>query len=491
MTQTPYVSVLMFTLTLMLALSTLPVEAEPYELVKVNHQRELRGAWVASVDNINFPSRPGLGAAEQKKELCAIVDTLAANRFNAVFFQVRPEGDALYRSDLEPWSRYLMGAQGQDPGYNPLAYLIKQAHQKNIEVHAWLNPYRASAQVAEKTTFVAPHLGVVHPQGVLDYGSFVWMDPTSELVQRRLVDVSRDLTRRYDIDGLHFDDYFYPYPEDDLEFPDQDSRRAYQARGGNLSVGDWRRESVNKTIENVSQAVRHEKSYVRFGVSPFGLPSPARPEGIEGFDQYEKLYADPQLWMDRGWVDYLAPQLYWPSTQTPQAFAPLLSWWSERSRPGYYLFPGLNLSALGSKPTWTPQEYREQFEMMRADRTEAVLGSICWSVKPLLENRQGIADEVFSKVYPKSCLTPPMADQRECQVQPPRVRRVGRTVLLHHQDPTPLRAWTVYREGPSGWELSDIFPGTVDRIELQWGRWAIAAAAKNSLESRAQVVTIP
>ncbi len=477
-------------LALVLLFATTPVHAEPGELVQVHHSRELRGAWVASVNNINFPSRPGLSTDVQKKELSAIVDTLAANRFNAIFFQVRPEGDALYRSELEPWSRYLVGTQGQDPGYDPLAYLIDQAHQKNIEVHAWLNPYRASAQVSEKTTFVAPHLGAVQPRHILNYGSFVWMDPTAESVQRRLVDVCRDLTRRYDIDGLHFDDYFYPYPENDLAFPDEESRKGYEAEGGGLSRDDWRRESVNKTIENVSQAVHHEKSYVRFGVSPFGLPSPDRPQGIEGFNQYEKLYADPQIWMDRGWVDYLAPQLYWPSTQTPQAFAPLLSWWSQRSRPGHYLFPGLNLNALGSKPSWTPEEYLEQFALMRADRTDAVLGSICWSVAPLLENRQGISDVVFSKVYQQPCLTPPMANQRQCQIQPPRVRRVGRTILLHHQDPTPLRAWTVYREFDSGWELSKILPQTVDRVELEPGRWAIAAAARNSLESRARVVTI-
>ncbi len=251
------------------------------ELVDVGHFRELRGAWVASVWNINFPSSSKLDKEAQQQEIVKTLDTLQDCGFNSIFFQVRPEGDALYSSELEPWSSALTGTQGQDPGYDPLHTMIKEAKKRNIEVHAWLNPFRAKAAAPN---LAHPHIGVTNPELVHPYGPNLWMDPGSETVQKKLVDVCNDLLDRYDLDGLHFDDYFYPYP-DGTDFPDEATWQKYKAGGGELSRADWRRDNVNRAVQSVDQAVDSHGKHVRFGISPFGIPAPDKHEGNQVFDQ--------------------------------------------------------------------------------------------------------------------------------------------------------------------------------------------------------------
>ena len=281
------------------------------ELVEVGHTRELRGVWVASVGNINFPSEQGLSAEAQQAELTAMFDAVAAAGLNAVFFQVRPECDALYASPLEPWSRYLTGTQGQDPGYDPLEFAVTQAHARGLELHAWFNPYRAKASAASKAA--DGHISKLLPQYAYTYGNFLWMDPGAVEVQDQLVAVIADVVTRYDIDGVHFDDYFYPYPDED-PFPDSGTYGAYVQGGGQLGLADWRRDNVNRVVERVGLEVAKLRPSVRWGISPFGIYRPGIPEGIQGLDQYDAIYADPVKWMQEGWLDYLAPQLYWPST---------------------------------------------------------------------------------------------------------------------------------------------------------------------------------
>jgi uncharacterized lipoprotein YddW (UPF0748 family) len=475
---------------LALLLATVPglataVPLQP-ETVEVGHSRELRGVWVASVSNMHFPSRPGLSAEQQKAELRALVARVAECRLNAIFFQVRPEGDALYASALEPWSRFLTGKQGGDPGYDPLAYLIPLAHQAGIEVHAWLNPYRASASPMDKTAMVAPHLGALHPDKVLAYGSFGWMEPTAPEVQKRLVEVCRDLTRRYDLDGIHFDDYFYPYPEGGLDFPDDSSWTAYQ---GPMNRADWRRHNVNQAVAQVARAVHLEKPHVRFGISPFGLPAPDRPEGIAGFDQHAKLYADPQLWSDHGYVDYLAPQLYWPTTRKEQALKPLLDWWTDHARRGRYTFAGLNLNALGSKPEWTLDEYRLQMQLVRERADLGARGVIWWSVKPLLEDRQGVVG-FFTDLYPEPALSPPLVRFRAGSVKPPRCTLDGGQVAVESRDDSDLRCWAVYRDQGQRWSLESLVAAPSATVSLPPGRYAITAVTRYGTESHGQVVTV-
>jgi len=301
---------------------------DPRELVEVAHTREFRAVWVASVNNINFPSARGLDVATLQAELRSAVDTAVATNLNAIVFQVRPECDALYASELEPWSRYLTGSQGGDPGFDPLTYLVDEAHARGIEIHAWFNPYRAKATLADPV--VLPHLSLQYPDYAYPYGNFMWMDPAAIEVRESSVDVIVDVVERYDVDGVHFDDYFYPYP-DGTDFPDDATRQAYLDGGGTLALGDWRRQNVHDMVEAVHVAIEAIRPDVRFGISPFGIYRPGQPEGITGLDQYEAIYADPLVWIDEGWVDYLAPQLYWPTTQTQQAYAPLIAWWAEQT----------------------------------------------------------------------------------------------------------------------------------------------------------------
>lgn len=457
----------------------------PGETVEVGHRRELRGAWVASVWNINFPSTPKVPEVIQKFELRNMLDRLKECGFNAVFFQVRPEGDALYRSELEPWSAWLTNRQGRDPGYDPLQYLIEQAHERNIEVHAWMNPYRAQSGNQAR---VAPHIAVTHPEHVHPYGAVKWMDPGAQPVRGRLVDVCRDVTKRYDVDGIHFDDYFYPYPLEGVPFPDQATYQAYRDGGGTLGLADWRRENVNSAVREVNDAVRGEKDYVRFGISPFGLPAPDRPEGISGFDQYEGLYADTQKWMNEGWVDYLAPQLYWPTTQPRQPYEPLLNWWAEHTQGGRYIFAGNDLSSLGKNAKWTVDEFKKQVAITRAQHDNGAQGNIWYNVGPLLENRRGIVSAFKDHLYGEPALTPPLSRFKGQAVAAPEARVEGRQVSMTHRDGVPLRAWTVYRPKADGWELDRIIPGDQSTFELPAGRWAIAAANKHGNESQGVVV---
>ena len=460
-------------------------EAEPAKLVTVSHEREMRGAWVSTVYNINFPSSNTLPAANQKAEMIKMLDRLKECGFNAVFFQVRPEGDALYRSNLEPWSSSLTGTQGKDPGYDPLEFLCKEAHQRNLEVHAWLNPYRATAACKNP---VAPHLAVTNPEHVHQYGSVKWMDPGAKVVKDRLVAVCSDITKRYDIDGVHFDDYFYPYPNG-TDFPDQATFKAYQDGGGKLSKADWRRENVNQAVHEVHDAIKREKPEVSFGISPFGLPAPERPPGITGFNQYNEMYADTQKWMDNGWVDYLAPQLYWTTTQKGQEYGTLIDWWSKKASGGRLAFGGNNLDAIGSKPAWNVEEYKKEVELTRANYGKGAGGNIWWNVGAIMQDKQQIVSTFKNELYQKPALTPGLHGNEEVTVTAPQVT-VNKDGLfqLKHNDSAPLRAYTIYRQENDKWELDRVIPGDQSTLDLGPGTWAIAAATMSGAESLGVVV---
>ena len=462
-------------------------DVEPQELVDVGHERELRGVWVATVANINFPSRTGLSAAEQQAELVAILDTMTSLNLNAIFFQVRPEGDALYRSELEPWSRFLSGTQGEDPGYDPLAFLIEQAHPRNIEVHAWFNPYRAKSN--RSSTAVAPHISVTDPDQVVPYGDFLWMDPGSEVVRERTRSVIVDVVERYAVDGIHFDDYFYPYP-DGTPFPDGSTYQAYLDGGGTMSRDDWRRDNVNQLVREVSEAVAAISPDVRFGISPFGIYRSGVPEGIVGLDQYSEIYADPVAWIEAGWVEYLAPQLYWPTTQTAQAYGVLLDWWAgvafEASRT---LFVGNYLSRLGETSAWTVDELTTQVELTRADRDLNALGNIFFHVEPFQSDRDGVATTFRDEIYPNPALTPPLSTATGEVTAPPTVSLDGRTATVTSTGT--LRAWAIYGDdGAGGFALDRVVPATESSIALEPGRWAISAVARSGVESRGVLVVV-
>ena len=311
--------------------------------------REMRGVWVATVANIDWPSRPGLPVEEQQAEAVAILDRVAALRMNTVVLQVRPQADALYPSELEPWSWYLTGAQGQAPVpfYDPLLFWIEQAHVRGIELHAWLNPYRAGHPAMgsgyAENSVVRRHPEWVH--ALADTG-YYWMDPAVAGVQEHSLAVVLDILRRYDVDGIHLDDYFYPYREYNLgrDFPDDAAWQAYQAGGGKMARDDWRREAVNRFIQRLYKEIKKAKPWVKFGISPFGVYRPGYPEGYGGgFDQYAVLYADARLWFNKGWIDYYTPQIYWNIASMQTSFPVILGWWEGENKKGRHLWPGLYL----------------------------------------------------------------------------------------------------------------------------------------------------
>jgi uncharacterized lipoprotein YddW (UPF0748 family) len=384
--------------------------------------REFRAAWVSTVANIDWPSRPNLPPDKQQAEAIAILERAKALNLNAIVLQVRPAADAIYPSTIEPWSEYLTGLQGQAPRplYDPLQFWIKEAHARGIELHAWFNPYRARQTVGKAA---APnHISRTQPAVVKNYGKLQWMDPGEQAASDQTLAVVLDVVRRYDIDGVHVDDYFYPYPIDaagadngaldgkaaskELDFPDWASWQRYVSSGGKLDRASWRRQNVNKLIEALYTGIHREKSWVRFGISPFGVGRPdRRPVGIVGFSQYDKLYADVELWLDNGWLDYLTPQLYWPIAQKPQAYDVLLDYWLAQNRRGRHVWPGLFTSRIGApSKEYQPQEILDQIDVTRT--RPAAGGHVHFSMAALMENRKGIADKLSSASYPGQALVP-------------------------------------------------------------------------------------
>ena len=318
--------------------------------------REFRAAWIATVANINWPSKNNLSTQQQKDEAIKILDLLQDANFNAVIFQARPSADAMYKSELEPWSYFLTSAIGKAPTpfYDPLEFWIDESHKRGMELHVWLNPYRAHHTTGGPITNESIVKKMPEQIVKLRNGMY-WMDPSDDKTQDHTSKVIKDLVKRYDIDAIHIDDYFYPYREYNggKDFPDNRSWNDYQKRGGNLSRADFRRANVNKFIKRIHDEIKAEKSYVKFGISPFGIWKPGFPEGIKGSSQYDELYADAKLWLNQGWVDYFSPQLYWKN-EGPQSFTSLLKWWESENTEKRHLWPGLNtigLKGVTDRPT--------------------------------------------------------------------------------------------------------------------------------------------
>lgn len=359
------------------------------EVVKVNLpavNREFRGAWIASVANINWPSRNDLSIEQQKAEAISMLDMLKDNNFNAVIFQVRPSADALYTSSLEPWSYFLTGETGKSPypNYDPLQFWIEESHKRGLELHVWLNPYRAhhtnggavnNLSMANKLSDIVVRLK----------NGMYWFDPANPKTQGHVSNVVKDIVTRYDIDAVHFDDYFYPYAtyNKGADFPDNATWTAYVNSGGTLSRADWRRDNVNKFVERIYKEIHAEKSYVKFGISPFGIWKPGYPAGITGSSQYDELYADAKLWLNKGWVDYFSPQLYWPIDSKGQGFEALLNWWESENTLNRHLWPGLNTVEIRTSDR--PTEIKNQIELSR-QILKGDAGEVHWSIAGLTKN---------------------------------------------------------------------------------------------------------
>jgi len=386
--------------------------------------REFRAAWVATVTNIDWPSRPGLDTWTQQAELLAILNKAVALNMNAIILQIRPATDALYDSKLEPWSEYLTGRQGRppEPAWDPLAFAVAEAHKRGLELHAWFNPYRA--RYAQPLSAAArTHISNTQPSLVRQYGGYLWMDPGDAAVRRRTIQVVTDVVRRYDIDGVHIDDYFYPYREADangrsIDFPDSATYARYRKGGGTLPRDDWRRQNVDLFVEALDKAVHATKPTVRFGVSPIGIWRPGNPPSVTpGFDAYQEIFADTRKWLRNGWVDYWVPQLYW-AIDSPQSYPVLLDWWASQNVKHRNLWIGNGLHRVGDavafatgnrSANWRADEIIQQVTLTRTSVANApnggATGNVFFSMKGLLRDVDSV-DAKLAPLYADQALVP-------------------------------------------------------------------------------------
>ncbi|MDB4874214.1 MAG: hypothetical protein JWM41_660 [Gemmatimonadetes bacterium] len=373
--------------------------------------REFRAVWVATVGNIDWPSKPGLSTWDQQRELLGILDRVAALNMNAVVLQVRPGADAFFASPYEPWSQYLTGRQGRapDPAWDPLAFAVEQAHKRGLELHAWFNPYRAH-YTRDSLGAANTHISKTNPELVRRYGTFLWMDPGDPEVRRRSVRAIVDVVKRYDVDGVHIDDYFYPYPENDsagkpADFPDSSTYARYRARGGTLGRDDWRRDNVDRLVDTLYKTVHATKPWVRVGVSPFGIWRPGNPAQIKGFDAYTQIYADSKKWLQRGSLDYIAPQLYWPIKPPDQSFPVLYDWWLAQNTKKRHVWPGLATYRVteNSARHIAAEEIVDEIDSIRARGGD--MGHIHFNMTALMKNPDSLVEKL-SALYAVPALVP-------------------------------------------------------------------------------------
>jgi len=376
--------------------------------------REFRGAWIATVHNVDWPSRDGLPADLQKAEFRAILDRAVDLKLNAIVLQVRSQCDALYPSKLEPWSPSLTGTMGKDPGYDPLAFALKECRARGLELHAWFNPFRVinSAHVVPCND----HISKTKPAMVRKYGDKIWLEPTLDAPRKLCLDVVRDVLTRYDVDGVHIDDYFYPYPTKTkkgewMDFDDAASYKSYTAAGGKLSRDDWRRDSINRFVFDLFRTVKEVRPTCKFGISPFGIWRPGYPAQVKNsLDSYANIYADSRLWWNRGWVDYLAPQLYWKSNDAQYGFAGLYQWWKGENLQGRHLWPGIatyRVDSTEEKPVRPASESLGQVKLAREMNTASHgSGHIHYGVKTIMENRAKVSDVLKASAYSDFALIP-------------------------------------------------------------------------------------
>ncbi len=466
-------------------------------------QREFRAVWVATVANIDWPSAPGLPVDKQKQEAIAILDTVQKLNMNAVIFQVRPQCDALYASRLEPWSYYLTGTQGQAPlpYYDPLQFWIEEAHKRGLQLHAWFNPYRAHHPKGGPVT----DSSIVHrrPDLVKQLANgYYWLDPAKPGTQEHSLAVVMDVVKRYNVDGIHFDDYFYPYPSynNNTDFPDEDTWQAYRRSGGTLTRASWRREAVNSFIRRLYATIKKEKPNVQFGLSPFGIYRPHHPAAISGFDQYNVLYADARLWLRKGWVDYFTPQLYWPVNRLAQSFPLLLGWWTRENVKGRHIWPGLFTSKMND--SLGVDENINQI-MIERGMVPNDPGEVHFSMKAFMDSIRVLPEALIKGPYAQKALVPPSPWLDSRAPKQPQVQFLAKqdTLTLQRTDRNPdIFHWVVYYQIQDNWNYEILNSGQTlfrlplsrkpgaDKAEKHVSRVLVSYVDRLGNESRKQIV---
>lgn len=412
-------------------------------------KRELRAAWIATVVNIDWPSEKGLSTRQQQEEYVTLLDLLKSVGMNAVIVQVRPSADAFYPSSYEPWSEYLSGEQGKppEPYYNPLAFMIQQARQRGLEFHAWFNPYRVSMK--DSVTFADNHPIHKHPEWFLTYGGKWYYDPGHPEAQQYVLQAIMETVKHYDVDAVHFDDYFYPYRIKNEVFPDSTSYSLY-GQAAFPEVDDWRRNNVDFFVKELSARIKAEKPHVKFGISPFGVwrnkeKDPNGSETQAGQTNYDDLYADVLKWLKEGWIDYVTPQLYWNIGFKAADYTVLIDWWSKHSY-GKHLYIGQGVYRVGGKGWENPEELLNQVKLNRT-YTE-IQGSMYFNSKTFLQNKQGVNAKMHT-LYPYKALIPSMgwidAKAPAAPVLQGARGSQGNGIYLSWKDSTDAAYYVIYR----------------------------------------------
>ncbi|MFT3845868.1 MAG: family 10 glycosylhydrolase [Lacibacter sp.] len=380
------------------------------QLLFAQAKPEFRAVWVATVDNIDWPSQKGLSVDSQKTEFIRLLNLHQQNGMNALIVQVRPATDAFYPSPYEPWSEWLSGVQGKPPSpyYDPMQFMITETHKRGMEFHAWCNPYRADFKIG--TASIAPsHITRVHPDWFLPYGDKLYFDPGNKAAQAFVADVIGDIVRRYNVDAIHFDDYFYPYRIAGKEFPDSVTYKLY---GKGLTTDDWRRSNVDSIIVSLYRIIKKTKPQVKFGISPFGVWRNADKD-IRGSNtkagqtNYDDLYADILLWLEKDWIDYVAPQLYWEFGHKAAPYEVLIDWWSKHTY-GKHCYIGLGIYRAGSSDVWKDSTLiPRQIELLR--KTPNMQGMIFFSSKSFNRNPNGWNDSLRLHYFKDPAAIPEMS----------------------------------------------------------------------------------
>lgn len=452
---------------LILFLLIIPINAET--LPKIN--REFRAVWIATVDNIDFPSKRTLSIEEQKAEIIRDLELTKLLKMNAVIFQVRPMADAIYESKIEPWSEFVTGEMGKSQKFDPLKFIIEEAHKRGILVHAWFNPYRAYHPAAK--TVSDNHISKRRPDLVRKYGRFMWLDPTDAEVQQYSLSVVLDVVKRYDIDGVHFDDYFYPYSEKDekgnkIEFPDDANYQKYMQTAMKFSQqgkkriplkrDTWRRMHVNNFVESVGREIKKIKPTVMYGISPIGVQE----------INYNELFADAEYWLSEGMIDYFVPQLYWKSDRKTREFPLLLKNWETKNVKNRHVWAGIGTYKIPSKTeNFSAQEIINQIAYTREIQKSA--GNIQFSFKSVRSDFDGIQNALREQSYQQNAIIPASPWIKTIKILAPKVtiKRDQQFVRASWIPQGTQKAFwfVVYVKDSKGWSYS-ILPAMEKSISL-------------------------
>lgn len=448
-------------------------------------KREMRAVWIATVENIDWPSVTGLTTEQQQREMIEILDHVKAFNMNTVVFQIRPDADALYASPLEPWSEWLSGRQGAapDPWYDPLEFAISECRKRGLDIHVWFNPYRAIQNI-DKTVAAPNHVTNTHPEWIVTYGNKRYFDPGIPEAREFVARVVSDVVRRYDIDAVHFDDYFYPYKIAGVNFPDDSSFERYPNGYSADRRDDWRRNNVDLIIKQLSDSIKSIKPTVEFGISPFGVwrnqaVDPAGSATRAGVTNYDDLYADILKWQKEGWIDYVTPQLYWFIGKEVADYAILADWWAQNSL-GCQLYIGQAFYLLNSEsrdPAWrTADEIVKQVKLNRS--IPQIAGSMFFSAKYLKSNPLGIKEQLLRELYRYPALTPVnnrITPVVPAQPQQASFQKKGRTFQLEWEKGNNNAMFVIYkfkkRDRPNLENPENIVTVTAEKaVSIDWNR---------------------